>query len=120
MPARSCAVHRGFDHRGNRCPTAWPVPGLTLRRRHGILGAARGRSYQRHQSHTGQGPQGPDPHESELHESELDESELERKITMYLEETPEQQALRAELRAYFADILTEDVRYALDFEPEGG
>jgi alkylation response protein AidB-like acyl-CoA dehydrogenase len=39
---------------------------------------------------------------------------------MYLEETPEQQALRAELRAYFADILTEDVRYALDFEPEGG
>ena len=39
---------------------------------------------------------------------------------MHLEETPEQQALRAELRAYFADILTDDVRHALDFEPEGG
>jgi hypothetical protein len=39
---------------------------------------------------------------------------------MHLEETPEQQALRAELRAYFADILTADVRHALDFEPEGG
>ena len=26
---------------------------------------------------------------------------------MYLEETPEQQALRGELRAYFADLLTE-------------
>ncbi len=39
---------------------------------------------------------------------------------MHLEETPEQVALRAELRAYFADLLTEDVRQALDGEGEGG
>jgi hypothetical protein len=39
---------------------------------------------------------------------------------MQLEETSEQQALRAELRAYFAELLTEEVRHALDFEPEGG
>ncbi len=39
---------------------------------------------------------------------------------MYLEETKEQQDLRSELRAYFAELLTEDVRHALDFEPEGG
>jgi 3-oxocholest-4-en-26-oyl-CoA dehydrogenase alpha subunit len=39
---------------------------------------------------------------------------------MYLEETPEQLALRSELRAYFADLLTEDVRRALDTESEGG
>jgi alkylation response protein AidB-like acyl-CoA dehydrogenase len=39
---------------------------------------------------------------------------------MHLEETPEQQALRAELRAYFADLLTEDVRHALDSQNEGG
>jgi alkylation response protein AidB-like acyl-CoA dehydrogenase len=39
---------------------------------------------------------------------------------MYLEETPEQSALRAELRAYFAELLTEDVRAAIDGEDEGG
>jgi alkylation response protein AidB-like acyl-CoA dehydrogenase len=39
---------------------------------------------------------------------------------MYLEETPEQQALRVELREYFADVITEDVRRALDGEGEGG
>ena len=39
---------------------------------------------------------------------------------MYLEETPEQLALRAELRAYFAELLTDDVRAALDSESEGG
>jgi len=39
---------------------------------------------------------------------------------MYLEETPEQLALRAELRAYFADVLTPDVRQALDGEGDGG
>jgi 3-oxocholest-4-en-26-oyl-CoA dehydrogenase alpha subunit len=39
---------------------------------------------------------------------------------MYLEETPEQLALREELRAYFAELLTEDVRRALDTESEGG
>src|SRR5437899_10075288 len=33
---------------------------------------------------------------------------------MYLDETPEQQTLRKELRAYFADLLTDDVRAALD------
>ena len=39
---------------------------------------------------------------------------------MHLEETPEQQALRAELRAYFAQLVTPEVRHALDFESEGG
>ncbi len=39
---------------------------------------------------------------------------------MHLEETPEQLALRAELRAYFAELLTDDVRRALDTEREGG
>ncbi len=39
---------------------------------------------------------------------------------MHLEETPEQLNLRAELRAYFAELLTPEVRHALDFEPEGG
>ena len=39
---------------------------------------------------------------------------------MYLEETAEQLALRAELRAYFAELLTDDVRAALDSESEGG
>jgi alkylation response protein AidB-like acyl-CoA dehydrogenase len=39
---------------------------------------------------------------------------------MYLEETAEQLALRAELRAYFADLLTDEVRHALDTESEGG
>jgi hypothetical protein len=39
---------------------------------------------------------------------------------MNLEETPEELALRAELRAYFADLLTDDVRHALDTESEGG
>jgi alkylation response protein AidB-like acyl-CoA dehydrogenase len=39
---------------------------------------------------------------------------------MHLEETPEQLALRAELRAYFAQLLTPEVRHALDTETEGG
>ncbi len=39
---------------------------------------------------------------------------------MFLEETPEQLALRAELRAYFAELLTDEVRHALDTETEGG
>ena len=39
---------------------------------------------------------------------------------MYLQETPEQLALRAELRAYFAKIITDDVRAALDGEGDGG
>ena len=39
---------------------------------------------------------------------------------MHLEETPEQLDLRAELRAYFADVITDQIRDALDFEPEGG
>ena len=39
---------------------------------------------------------------------------------MHLEETPEELALRAELRAYFAELLTDDVRRALDGESEGG
>jgi hypothetical protein len=39
---------------------------------------------------------------------------------MHLEETAEQLALRAELRAYFADLLTDEVREALDGEGEGG
>ncbi|HUY67181.1 MAG TPA: acyl-CoA dehydrogenase family protein, partial [Acidimicrobiales bacterium] len=39
---------------------------------------------------------------------------------MHLEETPGQLALRAELRSYFADLLTDDVRRALDTQSEGG
>jgi alkylation response protein AidB-like acyl-CoA dehydrogenase len=39
---------------------------------------------------------------------------------MHLEETDEQLALRTELRAYFADLLTDEVRQALDDETEGG
>ncbi|MHB8431131.1 MAG: acyl-CoA dehydrogenase family protein [Acidimicrobiales bacterium] len=39
---------------------------------------------------------------------------------MHLEETVEQQALRRELRAYFATLMTDDVRRALDAEQEGG
>jgi 3-oxocholest-4-en-26-oyl-CoA dehydrogenase alpha subunit len=39
---------------------------------------------------------------------------------MHLEETTEELALRAELRAYFADLLTDEVRHALDSEGEGG
>jgi alkylation response protein AidB-like acyl-CoA dehydrogenase len=39
---------------------------------------------------------------------------------MYLEETTEQQALRAELRAYFAELLTPEVREVLDGEGDGG
>jgi len=39
---------------------------------------------------------------------------------MHLEETPDQVALRAELRAYFAQLVTPDVRRALDDETEGG
>jgi len=39
---------------------------------------------------------------------------------MHLEETPEHQALRSELRAYFAKLLTPEIRHALDTETEGG
>ena len=39
---------------------------------------------------------------------------------MHLEETADQLALRAELRAYFARLLTPAVRHALDTETEGG
>jgi len=39
---------------------------------------------------------------------------------MYLEETPDQLALRAELRAYFARLITPEVRHELDAETEGG
>jgi alkylation response protein AidB-like acyl-CoA dehydrogenase len=39
---------------------------------------------------------------------------------MFLEESDEQQRLRAELRAYFAGLLTDDVRAALRAGPEGG
>ena len=39
---------------------------------------------------------------------------------MYLEETPEEQALRSELRAYFAQLVTDEDRAALDGEGEGG
>ncbi len=39
---------------------------------------------------------------------------------MHLEETPEQTALRAELRAYFAQLLTPEVRHEIDTESEGG
>ena len=35
---------------------------------------------------------------------------------MYLQETPDQLALRAELRAYFAKIITDEVRAALDID----
>ncbi|MHB1713094.1 MAG: acyl-CoA dehydrogenase family protein, partial [Acidimicrobiales bacterium] len=38
---------------------------------------------------------------------------------MYLQETPDQQALRAELRAYFAVLITDEVRAALDGEGDG-
>jgi 3-oxocholest-4-en-26-oyl-CoA dehydrogenase alpha subunit len=39
---------------------------------------------------------------------------------MHLEESPDEVALRKELRAYFAELLTDDVRRALDSEGEGG
>ncbi|MGH9090907.1 MAG: acyl-CoA dehydrogenase family protein [Acidimicrobiales bacterium] len=39
---------------------------------------------------------------------------------MFLEETPDQQRLRRELRAYYAGLLTEDVRAGLAGEGEGG
>src|SRR5579864_4799459 len=39
---------------------------------------------------------------------------------MFLEETPEQQALRDELRTYYADLLTDDVRAGLVEGGEGG
>ena len=39
---------------------------------------------------------------------------------MYLEETAEQLALRAELRAYFAELMTDEARRALDSQTEGG
>jgi alkylation response protein AidB-like acyl-CoA dehydrogenase len=39
---------------------------------------------------------------------------------LFLEETPDQQRLRRELRAYYAGLLTEDVRAGLAGEGEGG
>jgi alkylation response protein AidB-like acyl-CoA dehydrogenase len=39
---------------------------------------------------------------------------------VHLEETPEQLALRKELRAYFAELLTPEVRDELEGDPEGG
>jgi 3-oxocholest-4-en-26-oyl-CoA dehydrogenase alpha subunit len=39
---------------------------------------------------------------------------------MFLEETPEQRALRVELRAYYADLLTDEVRAGLSDGGEGG
>jgi len=39
---------------------------------------------------------------------------------MYLEESPQQQQLRAELRAYYADLLTDEVRAGLVEGGEGG
>jgi len=39
---------------------------------------------------------------------------------MFLEETPEQLALRQELRAYFADLLTDEVRRGIGEVGEGG
>ncbi len=39
---------------------------------------------------------------------------------MHLEETPEQLQLREELRTYFAQLLTPEVRKSLDTESEGG
>jgi alkylation response protein AidB-like acyl-CoA dehydrogenase len=39
---------------------------------------------------------------------------------VHLEETTEQGALRKELRAYFADLLTAEVRAELEADPEGG
>ena len=39
---------------------------------------------------------------------------------MYLQETPEQQALRAELRAYFSALLSPEVRNEIGFRGEGG
>ena len=39
---------------------------------------------------------------------------------MFLEESPDQQRLRRELRAYYADLLTEEVRAGLAGEGEGG
>lgn len=39
---------------------------------------------------------------------------------MHLEETAAEQALRAELRVYFAEVVTPDVRRRLDAEDEGG
>jgi len=39
---------------------------------------------------------------------------------MFLEETPEQLALREELRAYYADLLTDEVRAGLSDGGEGG
>ena len=39
---------------------------------------------------------------------------------MFLEESPEQQQLRAELRAYYAALLTDEVQAGLDEEGQGG
>jgi hypothetical protein len=39
---------------------------------------------------------------------------------MFLEESPEQQQLRAELRTYYAELLTDEVQAGLDDEGQGG
>ena len=39
---------------------------------------------------------------------------------MFLEETPEQLALREELRAYYAELLTDEVRQGIGEVGEGG
>jgi hypothetical protein len=39
---------------------------------------------------------------------------------VHLEETAEQRALRKELRAYFAELVTPAVREELEHDPEGG
>ena len=39
---------------------------------------------------------------------------------MYLQETDEQQALRTELRAYFAELLSPEVRADIGYRGEGG
>jgi len=39
---------------------------------------------------------------------------------MYLQETDEQQALRTEMRAYFAELLSPEVRADIGYRGEGG
>ncbi len=39
---------------------------------------------------------------------------------MFLEESPDQRQLRAELRRYYADLLTDEVRAGLADAGEGG
>ncbi|HUA94552.1 MAG TPA: acyl-CoA dehydrogenase family protein [Acidimicrobiales bacterium] len=46
--------------------------------------------------------------------------DVEGRTAMFLEETPEQLALREELRAYYADLLTDEVRAGLSDGGEGG